>query len=72
MFDTLVAVVHILFPPQRTKRRRKIMLMPLLLGAIEASTGVLMFGVSAGVVLAVVSRILTRDVRFGDCLDEIK
>jgi hypothetical protein len=43
-----------------------------LLGAIEASTGVLMFGVSAGVMLAVTSRILTQDVRFRDRLDAIK
>jgi hypothetical protein len=43
-----------------------------LLGAIEASTGVLMFGVSAGVMLAVMTRILTQDARFRDRLDEIK
>lgn len=43
-----------------------------LLGAIEASTGVLMFGVSAGVMLAVMTRILTQDVRFRGRLDEIK
>ncbi len=43
-----------------------------LLGAIEASTGVLMFGVSAGVMLAVMTRILTQDVRFRGRLDDIK
>jgi len=43
-----------------------------LLGAIEASTGVLMFGVSAGVMLAVMSRILTQDARFRGRLDDIK
>lgn len=43
-----------------------------LLGAIEASTGVLMFGVSAGVMLAVMSRILTQDARFKHRLQELK
>jgi len=43
-----------------------------LLGAIEASTGVLMFGVSAGVMLAVMSRILTQDARFRGRIDDIK
>lgn len=42
-----------------------------LLGAIEASTGVLMFGVSAGVMLAVMSRMMTRDVRFRGRLDDL-
>jgi hypothetical protein len=49
-----------------------VMLMPLLLGAIEASTGVLMFGLATGVMLAVMSRVLTRDVHFRDRLDENK
>jgi len=43
-----------------------------LLGAIEASTGVLMFGVSAGVMLAVMNRILSQDVRFRHRLEELK
>jgi len=43
-----------------------------LLGAIEASNGVLMFGVSAGVMLAVMNRILSQDVRFKDRVDQLK
>jgi len=43
-----------------------------LLGAIEASTGVLMFGVSAGAMLAVMSRILTQDARFKGRLEDLK
>jgi len=43
-----------------------------LLGAIEASTGVLMFGVSAGVMLAVMNRILSQDVRFKNHVDHLK
>ncbi len=37
-----------------------------LLGAIEASTGVLMFGLSAGVMLALMTRILTRGSHLKD------
>ncbi len=37
-----------------------------LLGAIEASTGVLMFGLSAGAMLAVMTRILTRSPHLKD------
>ena len=37
-----------------------------LLGAIEASTGVLMFGLSAGAMLSIMSFILTHDIRFKD------
>ena len=37
-----------------------------LLGAIEASTGVLMFGLSAGVMLSLMSRILTRSSHLKD------
>jgi len=43
-----------------------------LLGAIEASAGVLMFGVSAGVMLSVMSRILTKDERFKKHLEHVK
>lgn len=37
-----------------------------LLGAIEASTGVLMFGLSAGAMLSIMSFVLTHDTRFKD------
>jgi hypothetical protein len=37
-----------------------------LLGAIEASTGVLMFGLSAGVMLALMTRILTQSSHLKD------
>jgi len=42
-----------------------------LLGAIEASTGVLMFGLSAGTMLAIMTRLLTYDDRVRDQLAEL-
>ena len=43
-----------------------------LLGAVEASTGVLMFGLSAGVMLSIMSFILAHDVRLNECREELK
>lgn len=43
-----------------------------LLGAIEASTGVLMFGLSAGAMLSIMSFLLTRSGLFKHQLDEIE
>ena len=43
-----------------------------LLGAIEASTGVLMFGLSAGAMLSIMSFILAHDRRFKEGLAEWK
>jgi hypothetical protein len=43
-----------------------------LLGAIEASTGVLMFGLSAGAMLSIMSFLLTRSGLFKDQLDEVE
>ena len=43
-----------------------------LMGAIEASVGVLMFGVSAGAMLSIMSYLLAHDDRIKDQLDEIK
>ena len=42
-----------------------------LLGAIEASTGVLMFGLSAGAMLSIMSFLLTHGGRFKDQLVEL-
>ena len=43
-----------------------------LLGAIEASTGVLMFGLSAGAMLSIMSFVLTHDTRFKDRMAELQ
>ena len=43
-----------------------------LLGAIEACAGVLMFGLSAGVMLSIMSFILGHDTRFKNKVDELK
>jgi len=43
-----------------------------LMGAIESSVGVLMFGVSAGAMLSIMSYLLAHDDRIKDQLDEIK
>ena len=43
-----------------------------LLGAIEASNGVLMFGVSAGAMLSLINFLLTYDIRVGDKLSSFK
>lgn len=43
-----------------------------LLGAVEASTGVLMFGLSAGVMLSIMSFILAHDVRLNEFREELK
>ena len=43
-----------------------------LLGAIEASNGVLMFGLSAGVMLSIMSYLLTHDRRLEHQLEELK
>lgn len=42
-----------------------------LLGAIEASTGVLMFGLSAGMIFSIMNFILTHDSRFKSRWDEL-
>ena len=43
-----------------------------LMGAIESSVGVLMFGVSAGAMLSIMSYLLAHDDRIKSQLDEIK
>ena len=43
-----------------------------LLGAIEASNGVLMFGLSAGAMLSIMSYILAHDRRFEGHMDELR
>jgi hypothetical protein len=43
-----------------------------LLGAIEASNGVLMFGLSAGAMLSIMSYLLTHDRRFEGQMDELR
>jgi hypothetical protein len=43
-----------------------------LLGAIEASNGVLMFGVSAGVMLTIMSKLVALDARFNKKLSALK
>jgi hypothetical protein len=43
-----------------------------LLGAIEASNGVLMFGLSAGAMLSIMSYLLTHDRRLEHQWDELK
>ena len=43
-----------------------------LLGAIEASNGVLMFGLSAGAMLAIMSYLLSHDRRLENQLDELR
>lgn len=43
-----------------------------LMGAIESSVGVLMFGVSAGAMLSIMSYLLAHDDRIKNQLDEIK
>ena len=43
-----------------------------LLGAIEASNGVLMFGLSAGAMLSIMSYLLAHDRRFEGQLDELR
>ncbi|MGB5290791.1 MAG: ion channel [Lysobacterales bacterium] len=43
-----------------------------LLGAIEASAGVLMFGLSAGVMLSIMSFLLAHDVRLQEFREELK
>ena len=42
------------------------------MGAIESSVGVLMFGVSAGAMLSIMSYLLAHDDRIKNQLDEIK
>ena len=42
------------------------------LGAIEACAGVLMFGLSAGAMLSIMSFILANDTRFKDKMDKLK
>lgn len=43
-----------------------------LLGALEASNGVLMFGVSAGAMLSLINFLLTHDVRLKDKIADFK
>ena len=43
-----------------------------LLGAIEASNGVLMFGLSAGAMLSIMSYLLAHDRRFEGHMDELR